>query len=91
VDLLASRQTQPDVAAVTATLATVLRNPTVVILAILRNRAFFVTFIGVSFAVASCWPSKPNRLIMTLQPNATRSSNAEPGNAGLNLRTVTSC
>jgi hypothetical protein len=59
-----------------------------VILAIFRRRAFFVTFIDVPFAVASCWSSWPKQLIMMLQPNATRSSNAGPGNAGLNLLTV---
>jgi hypothetical protein len=87
------RQAQPDVAATNAaaTSATVLRIPSVVIFAIFRKQAFFVTFIGVSFAVASCWSSWLKPLIMMLQPNATRSSNAGPGNAGLNLPTVRSC
>ena len=58
------------------------------IFTIFCKRAFFVTFIGVSFVIASCWSSWLNPLIMTLQPNATRSSNADPGNAGLNLPTV---
>jgi hypothetical protein len=59
-----------------------------VIFAIFCNRAFFVTFIGASFAIPSCWSSWLNPLIMTLQPSATRSSNASPGNAGLNLPTT---
>lgn len=48
---------QPDVAAIiaTATPATVLRIPSVTIFAIFRKRALLVTFIGASFAKASCW------------------------------------
>jgi hypothetical protein len=59
-----------------------------VIFTIFCKRAIFVTFIGASFVILSCWSSWPNPLIMTLQPSATRSSNASPGNAGLNLPTA---
>jgi hypothetical protein len=87
---LGSQQAQPDVAAISAaaTSATVLRIPSVMIFAIFCKRAFFVAFIGVSFAIASCWSSWLTPLIMMLQLNATRNSNASPGNAGLSLPTV---
>jgi hypothetical protein len=55
---VSGRQAQPDVAAnSTATSATVLRIPSVMIFAIFCKRTFVVAFIGVSFAVASCCSS----------------------------------
>lgn len=80
------RQAQPNTAA--ATLVAVVRIASVPILAIFRRRAFFVTIMDVSFAVASCWSMSPSELIATLQPSVARIGRG-PSSAGLSLSAET--